>query len=134
MKVNIMLKSSNKTRGIQPVPYTINNKINILQDLIHNLVDIEIDKYEHKELQVLSQEDIDRMLINGKVSFGFQYRANNKIDRKHAKKVASLAFQDGLYAVFIGNQEIVDLSSAIHLKENDSITFIRFTMLAGRYF
>jgi hypothetical protein len=73
------------------------------------------------------------MVISGKISFGFKYR-EVEIDRENAQDVALLAFKDGLFAVFINNDEIKALDENLSLKNNDIVTFIRFTMLTGRYY
>ena len=73
------------------------------------------------------------MVIAGKVSFGFKYR-DVEIDRKNAENVALLAFKDGLFAVFINDNEIESLDNHLDLKKDDIVTFIRFTMLTGRYY
>jgi hypothetical protein len=134
MNIKIALKSVSTTRGIKYVDYIVKNDIKNLNDLIVNLVNIEIDKYEvEKEIEVLSQNDIDNMVISGKISFGFKYR-EVEIDRENAQDVALLAFKDGLFAVFINNDEIKALDENLSLKNNDIVTFIRFTMLTGRYY
>ncbi len=143
MKIKIIMKSATKTRGVEPVEYNVNDNIKTLKDLIENLVDIEIDKYLENKIKALSQKEIDEMVENGKITFGFRYREefnksvgikNNIINRVEAKEVAYLAFNDGLYVVFIGRNKIEDLNQAINIGEEDEVSFIRLTMLAGRYF
>ena len=133
MTIQLTMKSITQTRGVQLAQYHIRDDIHMLQALIENLVDIEVTRFEEKELQVTSQRQLDDMVTAGKVSFGFKY-GEDTIDRPFAKKVAVLAFQDGLYAVFLNDTQIEELKEPLHLKENDILTLIRFTMLAGRYF
>ena len=134
INIKIALKSASTTRGIKYADYFVKDDIKNLNDLIVNLVNIEIDKYEiEKEIEVLSQDDIDNMVISGKVSFGFKYR-DIEIDRKNSENVALLAFKDGLFAVFINDEEIESLDDRLSLKKDDLVTFIRFTMLTGRYY
>ena len=65
-------------------------------------------------------------------------------DVNEAIDTAVLAYRDGLVAIFI-NDELVEVSSeqptpteeelkncSIELHENDTISFVRLTMLAGR--
>ncbi len=143
MKIKINIKSVSKTRGIEPQIYEIKSDIRTLENLITNLVDIEIDKYENSEFKALNQQDINEMLESGKISFGFKYREifnleqgqqNKKIDRDHAKEIALLAFTDGLYVVFINKIKIKNLSDNINITESNELTLIRLTMLSGRYF
>ena len=42
------------------------------------------------------------------------------------------SFEDGLYRVFLNDDELERLDEEIDVKENDTLTFIRLTMLAGR--
>ncbi len=130
MKIKVSLKSIAKTRGIQYVDYNILDNLATLRDLIKNLCDIEIDKYENKEFKILSQEDISNMVNQGKISFGFKYR-EDIIDRKKAYENAFLSFKDGLYRVFINDEEVENLETNINLKENDTLTLIRLTMITG---
>ncbi len=127
------MKSIAQTRNLQSIDYTIRDDISTLKELITNLVNIEIDKYEQEELKITSQEDLDQMIINGKVSFGFKYRETD-IDRANAVSVALQAFEDGLYVVFLNNSELKSLNDKLILNENDSISLVRLTMLTGKYY
>ncbi|MBQ3915895.1 MAG: hypothetical protein II690_04830, partial [Ruminococcus sp.] len=42
------------------------------------------------------------------------------------------AFEDGLYRIFQGENELEGLDTAIDINANDELTFIRLTMLTGR--
>ncbi len=130
MKVKVVLKSVAKTRGIEYVDYHVDNNITTLKDLLINLCAIEIDKYENNEFKVLSQEDINTMVNQGKISFGFKYR-KDVINREKAYENALLSFKDGLYRIFINNEEIEDLETNINLEENDILILIRLTMITG---
>ncbi len=130
MIIKVLLKSIAKTRGLEYVDYTVNDNIKSLRDLTVNLCDIEIDKYENREFKVLSQEDINNMVNTGKVSFGFKYR-EDVIDREKAYENALLSFDDGLYRVFINDEEVTVLDGDIGLKECDTLALIRLTMMTG---
>jgi len=54
----------------------------------------------------------------------------NHQDEEAAVKNALTCFSDGIFRLFINDGEI-GANSPISLKENDSITFIRLTMLTG---
>ncbi|MDR7210521.1 hypothetical protein [Flavobacterium piscis] len=68
----------------------------------------------------------------GKVGFGAVYN-HNKVDVAKAQENALVAFEDGLYALFQGDDQLESLSEEIDLSQNKSITFIRLTFLAGSY-
>lgn len=133
MIVKIANKSIAKSRNIDYVDYCIKDNIEILEELIANLVNIEIDKYENKEIDVLRQEDIDEMLEKGKVTFAFSYD-EEKIDRKKATDIACQAFKDGLFLVFIDDKEIKSLNENINIRQNSQLVFIKLCMYTGRYY
>lgn len=68
----------------------------------------------------------------GKIGFGALYN-HNKVDVIMAQENAILAFEDGLYAVFYGDDQLETLSEEVNLSDNKTITFIRLTFLAGSY-
>lgn len=68
----------------------------------------------------------------GKVGFGAIYN-HNKVNIVTAQENAILAFEDGLYAIFYGDDQLETLTEEIDLSQNKSITFIRLTFLAGSY-
>jgi len=68
----------------------------------------------------------------GKVGFGAVYN-HNKVDIAKAQENAIVAFEDGLYVLFQGDDQLESLAEEIDLSQNKSITFIRLTFLAGSY-
>ena len=68
----------------------------------------------------------------GKVGFGALYN-HNKIDLSTAQQNAILAYEDGLFAVFYGDDELTNLELPVDLSLNKTLTFIRLTFLAGSY-
>ncbi|MBQ4165236.1 MAG: hypothetical protein IJD85_02835, partial [Oscillospiraceae bacterium] len=66
----------------------------------------------------------------GKIAFGLSEGA--AADLGKATDDAILAFVDGLYRIFLGEEELTELDGSIELNENSSVTFIRLVMLAGR--
>ncbi|MFH6994434.1 hypothetical protein [Flavobacterium sp. FlaQc-48] len=68
----------------------------------------------------------------GKAGFGAIYN-HNQVNVATAQENALLAFEDGLYAVFYGDDQLETLTEEIDLSKNKNITFIRLTFLAGSY-
>lgn len=68
----------------------------------------------------------------GKVGFGAIYN-HKKPDLAKATETALLAFEDGLYTIFYGDEELEGLSTELDLNQNKPFTFIRLTFLAGSY-
>ena len=67
----------------------------------------------------------------GKIAFGISY-GDREQDPESAKVNAINAFEDGTYRVFLNDTELTELDKELEISENDSLTFIRLTMLAGR--
>ncbi len=135
MEVFVVVKSVGKTRGFDKVAVEIEDRvIQNTSELINYFVNREINRYESDEFKVLSQDDINLMVDGGKVSFGFKYREHGKIDRKEAVDIAIQAFIDELFVIFINNEPIEKLENKVILNDGDEISFVRLTMLSGRYF
>lgn len=79
----------------------------------------------------LSQNQITDMAQIGKIAFGINYGGKEQSLQK-AVENALQSFEDGIYRIFLNDNELENLDDAICLKENDSLTFIKLTMLAGR--
>ncbi|MNE70779.1 hypothetical protein D3C80_1666000 [compost metagenome] len=68
----------------------------------------------------------------GKVGFGALYN-HNQVDLAKAQENAIVAFEDGLYTVFYGDDQLETLTEQVDLSQNKNLTFIRLTFLAGSY-
>ena len=66
------------------------------------------------------------------MSFGAIYN-HNLPDLKKAQETAIQAFEDGMFAVFYGDDALETLKQTIDLEENKTLTFIRLTFLVGSY-
>ncbi len=67
----------------------------------------------------------------GKIAFGLTF-SDKEADMDKAIKTAMQGYRDGLFRVFLGEQELSDENESISVTEQSEITFIRLTMLAGR--
>ena len=146
MIVYVNQKSIGKNKRIKTVPmeydHVPGNVYELLEDTVRLMVSAFRERAKNK-IKPLSEEQIRDLSEIGRVSFGIIY--NDKMpDEEESVKTAVTAFRDGLVAIFI-NDERVDVPSEIpipteeelrqkkiELKEKDTITFIRLTMLAGR--
>lgn len=146
MIVLVNQKSIGKNKRIKTVPLEYKDVPKNVYDLIEKTVKIMVDDFYRRaksKESPLSEEQINDLAEIGRVSFGIIY--NDKMpDLKEATDTAVLAYRDGLVAIFI-NDELVEVSSeqptpteeelkkcTIELHENDTISFVRLTMLAGR--
>ena len=137
MNVYINLKSAGKRRpALQQMPYILPEGIATLRQLITAIVKQEVETYNSRGLEnmlipFLPEEEIAAQATTGKVGFGRLY-SDKKADAIKAVATALQGFEDGLYRVLIGDEEIIAMDSPIALKEGDALTFIRLTFLAGR--
>lgn len=107
-----------------------------LRELIGEMVSISVVEYNNKAfepsfLHYLSPESIEDQAYVGKVGFGDR-KLDRRADTDQAIATAILAFEDGLYRVWLHETELTALDEPLIFQEGDRLTFIRFTMLAGR--
>ena len=67
----------------------------------------------------------------GKISFGVNY-GENRADLEQAVANALQCFEDGIYRIFLGTEQLRKLDDTITLAEDCELTFVRLTMLVGR--
>ncbi|WP_046227506.1 hypothetical protein [Paenibacillus dauci] len=107
-----------------------------LRDLITCIVEQNVREFKVKQtdtsfIPYLTAEAIKEQAEVGKV--GFQLIRDERIpEEQQAVETALLAFEDGLYKVFLREEEVTGLDEHIELAEGDEAAFIRLTMLAGR--
>ena len=135
MIIQIHAQSISRRRGaIHPVTMELKSRPGTLRELISLCVEACVEK-QHRRLSapretVLSEEQIEAWAQTGKIAFGVDYNGTPaKLDE--AVENALQSYADGLYRVFLNGQEIKALDTALPLTENDTLTFIRLTMLAG---
>jgi len=112
-------------------------KTPLLEDLLNAVVRRQVEDHNRKEpganlLPFLSGAEISGRAAHGKVGFGSLYN-ENKADLQAAQNAARQAFEDGIFSVFAGENEIGSLDEKIELNDSTVITFIRLTFLAGSY-
>ena len=81
-------------------------------------------------LSIMTNEYIAEAARGGKV--GDEVHGDKKANLEKALDTAYLAFEDGLYCIFINDEQSEKLDDSLNLKDGDILTFIRLTMLAGR--
>lgn len=79
----------------------------------------------------LEETEIARLAETGRVVFGIVYNGNTA-DPDKAVEDALLAYDDGLFRMFLNAKPLVNKDDAINLNEGDLVTVVRLTMLAGR--
>ena len=137
LKLYVTVKEAGKKRAkISNKELIIINKINTLKDLITEIVTGEVNRlndkgFEEEIFKFLESSEIEDKAFIGKVSFSEKHN-ENKQDLHKAIDNAIQSFEDGIYRVFVNDDEIEKLNTELNLKEGDNLAFIKLTMLSGR--
>ena len=138
MQVQVNVKRIGKRRNaIETRPYEI-GEVRDVGGLIAAFVTAEVTRFNARAeggetvLRYLTSEEIADAATVGKIGFGADYNGQVQ-DLTAAIENARQSFEDGIYRIFINGDEVEDaLETPVALRENDEITFVRLTMLAGR--
>ena len=135
MKIIINVKGLSRKKVIHQEEVELINKISTTKDLITELVKINVEKFNKKIdekdiLSIMTNENIAKAARIGKI--GDEVHGDKKANLKKALDTAYLAFEDGLYCIFINDEQSEKLDDSLNLKDGDILTLIRLTMLAGR--
>lgn len=138
MKLKINVKQLGKKRpviGLKEIEIDDLPENPILEDLLKAVVRQQVAVFNEKEekeafLNFLTEKQVEDKLETGKVGFGNRYN-ENLADVDKAIATALLAFKDGLFCVFIDEEEIENLPDEITVTEECVVSFIRLTFLAG---
>ncbi len=138
MNVKVNLKQiGQRKQKIAPVDFHYEKEPKTVRELIRFTVEICVNAYNERvragqgNEKPLNEQQITDMAEVGKIAFGINYGEKEQ-DLKKAEENALQSFEDGLYRIFIGENELEGLDTPLCLKEEDSLTFIKLTMLAGR--
>lgn len=109
-----------------------------LRALIDAVVDQQVDAYnarpfEQQLLPFLGPAEIETQSQSGRVGFNTRYN-ENQADPKKAKEIAIQALQDGLFVVFLNEEEFTEPEQPLSLTPDTVVTFIRLSFLAGGYY
>ena len=136
MQILIRVKAVGKRRDVlEKMPYDVPEGIKTATELITYIVKENVRVYNEKSIDAsilpyLTQTEYEQGEHIGKIGFGD--RKNERMqEESEAVKNALQCYKDGIYRVIINETEIHD-DGHIELKENDTVTFIRLVMLAGR--
>ena len=79
----------------------------------------------------MTKEELDARAETGKIGFDVNY-GERRAETEPAVKNALQSFEDGIYRIFLNDRSLERLDEPLHILEEDSLTFVRLTMLAGR--
>ncbi|MCI9103908.1 MAG: hypothetical protein HFG47_11495 [Lachnospiraceae bacterium] len=119
---------------LTPVRFELEKKPDTVREFFSALVELGVKEYNERKDQgqivgYLTTQELKDQAASGKVSFGL--RGGNDGDPVKAKENAIQSFEDGIYRVFAGEDEVTDLAQAFSWPEGTVFTFIRLTMLSG---
>jgi hypothetical protein len=117
------------------LPEAVETTALTLWSLLTHLVRAEVSAFETRQsqrrlLRILSLEQIQLGLEQGKVESGGS-ELNQKVEVDKAIEVALQAFEDGLYFVFIDDEQIEGLNAIAPLTPNSQLLFLRLVSLVG---
>lgn len=106
-----------------------------LRNLLTQIVCSEIANFEDRQrqrrfIQVLSPTQISLGVEQGKVDLGGS-DLEQKVDADEAIATALQAFTDGLYFVFLDEQQQENLDDVVTLQPNSQLLFLRLVPLVG---
>lgn len=131
MIVNVVKKkaSSLKELGCQQIDIP---RVKTLKELLIALCVHEYDSlYQTNKLNLLTSKDIEMQARLGRVKFAALYNKET-VDINQAINVMLQDYQDGLFRVYLDDQECDELEEDIKIEDNSKIVLIRLVMLAGR--
>lgn len=138
-KINIYVtvKSLAKKKAyIDKIRIEISQKPNSLRELITQIVSNNVKDFNDKKVEMqlcnyISKDDIELQSKSGKVGFNTKYN-DKQADEKEAVDIAITAFEDGLYRIFIDDEEVDQLDAQLSCRNDAEVAFVKLTMLAGR--
>ena len=140
MNIKISIKQiGSRKKGITEKDFFLEDKPRTVGELITYAVHTCVNEYNKRVengeniTSPLSAGDIDALGEIGKIAFGINY-GGKTADMKKAVEDALLAYEDGLFRIFVNGSEAGKTDDMLELSENDNVTFIRLTMLAGGMF
>lgn len=106
-----------------------------LRNLLTQIVRAEVAGFEARQrqrrlIQVLSPAQISLGVEQGKVDLGGS-DLDQEVDLERSIETALQAFTDGLYFVFLDDQQQENLDEIVTLKPNSQLLFLRLVALVG---
>ena len=80
---------------------------------------------------LLNQEQIEDMSVSGKIGFGI-VEGNRDIKDEEAIANTLQSFEDGMVALFIDDKRYEELDAKLALSGEETLTFVKLILLAGR--
>ena len=106
-----------------------------LQELIGHLIAHEVAAYHdrqdsHGALRVMTEQQLQDGAAQGRIQIAPQEKSGT-VTVTDATHTALRSFQDGLYYVFVDDQQIEHLDQVVTLRDDSTLLLLRLTALAG---
>ena len=138
VRLNVQIKQLGaRGKKVSPVPFEIEGVPSTAEELIAATVKKCVDEYNERVkrgdvvVSPLEERQIKDMADIGRITFGICH-GDKQQDVHKAIENAVQAFKDGIVCVFINDVKLSSPDEKIEFKEDDVLSFIRLTMLAGR--
>lgn len=124
-----------RKKAFEPVQLTLSRETLTLQDLIEEVVKEQVEAFNTRQqdgqlFKLLTPESLQKGLEVGKITSG-GLEQQQHMDVRAAQDIAITAFKDGLYYVFLGENQLEDLCETLTLDEHARVMFVRLTPLVG---
>jgi hypothetical protein len=106
-----------------------------LRELMTRIVRGEVKAFEQRQqerklVRILTEKEINAGLEKGRVDSGGR-DLHQEVDADQAVATALQAFEDGIYLVFLDDEEQRELDRQVYLQPDSKLTFVRLVLLAG---
>lgn len=137
MTIRVNIRQLGKKRcAVSAVPFELPAQPATLREMITMLVQGCVSAYNARVRQgeggirPMTEEALSGLESIGKLAFGVNH-GEKRADAAQAVQLALQGFGDGLYRVFLDGTEVTALDAPLTLHDDDELTLIRLTMLAG---
>lgn len=134
MEIYIIKKKLGSRKELGRNPVEIDETANTLGTLLYILTQKGLTEAQTlKENYALSDSDIAAQAEEGRIRFAENYGENHDTIAKAMERTKQ-AYDDGLFRVFINDEEVTEWNAPITLCQGTEVIFLRLTMLTGLYF
>lgn len=125
---------SQKDQELKTVPFLLDRKPQTVRELLTELTRLGVRQYNARKdegqiLAWLTKEEIADQAARGKIISGLR-GGEDAVEDKAIENTIQ-CFEDGIYRVFAGDEELTALSDPVPWTDDLIFTFIRLTMLSG---
>jgi len=134
MEIYIIKKKLGSRKELGRHPVKIEEPVNTLGTLLYILTQKGLTEAQTlKENYALSDSEIAAQAEEGRIRFAENYGKNHDTIAKAMERTKQ-AYDDGLFRVFINDEEVTEWNAPIILCQGTEVVFLRLTMLTGLYF